>query len=641
MTERHPTVNDTARDSLEARRKGRRLLWLGGAGIAVMAAAAVYVNLGPSRPLRVSKETTYITEPLKSDGKQVDYFAALQEATYPANIATDENGYRLIAKHLGKGFEGTPVHFAAVCKELGLDAHTIRPDVTYMDPSHFITVYSKSEEFDESLLEQFRPEERSSLNLVHMLDNRLTRPWTLDDLPMMAAWLEENGSALDLMAQAVRKPTFHIPMARQSEDELLMGLLIPGLWNTRLFSRGLVARSNYRIATGDIDGALDDLVTCKRLGRHLAQGATLVDLVVGIRTERDARAVGIAGSLDHPPTKEQLERLLDEMDKLPSAALMQQRSRLERFFVLDGIQAISHGRESLGDSGLVGWNPPPIVSKLARLRIDWNVVARRFNEVVDETLATGELPAREELTPADVVPLISVRARSEFLGDVLAFRFWPGWSNATEDTRHIQCAGHMQRIALAMLLYERDHGTLPPAWSADGAGNPRHSWRVLLLPYLGYGELYERIRLDEPWDSPHNRQFHGEAVSFYRCPGNPAAKPGETTYSVVVGPDMPFEAGEGKRLGDFGPLSDDMILLVERTDPVGWMDPAREVTQADAELGIHPQRPVLPPGRLGLWHARSNFALRNGAVRALPYHIDTALLKDLLRGTNAEKRLDF
>ncbi len=81
----------------------------------------MYVNLGPSRALRISKETTYITEPLKSDGQQVDYFAALQKATYPANIATDENGYRLILRHLGKGLETEPWYFVQECEELGLD----------------------------------------------------------------------------------------------------------------------------------------------------------------------------------------------------------------------------------------------------------------------------------------------------------------------------------------------------------------------------------------------------------------------------------------------------------------------------------------------------------------------------------------
>jgi len=203
----------------------------------------------------------------------------------------------------------------------------------------------------------------------------------------------------------------------------------------------------------------------------------------------------------------------------------------------------------------------------------------------------------------------------------------------------------MRRITLAMLLYERDHGTLPPAWSVDSEGNPLHSWRVLLLPYLGHETLHKRIRLDQPWDSAYNRQFHGEEMAVYRCPSNPMAGPGQTTYSVVVGPDMPFEGSRGKRLADFGPNSDDMILLVERIDSICWMDPASEITQAMAEKWtdwLTSTSPVMGMGSLPTPVFNdcygcecANFGLRNGAAVGL----DTTegKLGAMLRGTNTER----
>ena len=50
--------------------------------------------------------------------------------------------------------------------------------------------------------------------------------------------------------------------------------------------------------------------------------------------------------------------------------------------------------------------------------------------------------------------------------------------------------------------------------------------------------------LDEPWDSEHNQQFHGEEVAWYRCGSVRNAMLGEATYSVVVGSETPFGAGE-------------------------------------------------------------------------------------------------
>ncbi|MDZ7616512.1 MAG: DUF1559 domain-containing protein, partial [Patescibacteria group bacterium] len=185
----------------------------------------------------------------------------------------------------------------------------------------------------------------------------------------------------------------------------------------------------------------------------------------------------------------------------------------------------------------------------------------------------------------------------------------------------------------------------------DGKGNPLHSWRVLLLPYLGHQGLYEKLRLDEPWDSEHNRQFHGEDLAVYRCPSDPVAGPGQATYSVVVGPDVAFQAGQGKRLADVGSHGADLILLVERMEPVGWMEPAQEITQADADLGA---RSILDDSSSGLepigsHHWGGNHSgFRSGGVRSLsPYWYDSDPLIDsqdalqgfqrMLRGGNAPK----
>src|SRR5262245_3840531 len=59
-------------------------------------------------------------------------------------------------------------------------------------------------------------------------------------------------------------------------------------------------------------------------------------------------------------------------------------------------------------------------------------------------------------------------------------------------------------IAVALQNYNEEHGELPPAVVRGANGQPLYSWRVLILPYLEEGELYEEFRLDEPWDSEHN-----------------------------------------------------------------------------------------------------------------------------------------
>jgi hypothetical protein len=45
---------------------------------------------------------------------------------------------------------------------------------------------------------------------------------------------------------------------------------------------------------------------------------------------------------------------------------------------------------------------------------------------------------------------------------------------------------------LAVANYEFANGAFPPPFLADASGRPMHSWRVLILPFLEQGELYNR-----------------------------------------------------------------------------------------------------------------------------------------------------
>src|SRR5205823_3656064 len=74
-----------------------------------------------------------------------------------------------------------------------------------------------------------------------------------------------------------------------------------------------------------------------------------------------------------------------------------------------------------------------------------------------------------------------------------------------------------------------------------------HSWRVLLLPYLEQGILFQQIRLSEPWDSPHNQPLLARMPRVFAEPGkDPTGN--STRYQVFVGPGAPFESGMTSQL---------------------------------------------------------------------------------------------
>lgn len=63
-----------------------------------------------------------------------------------------------------------------------------------------------------------------------------------------------------------------------------------------------------------------------------------------------------------------------------------------------------------------------------------------------------------------------------------------------------------REIAIGLLKYEEEYGTFPPQYSVNEKGEPMHSWRVLILPYIEQRNLFNEFRMSEPWDSPHNKK---------------------------------------------------------------------------------------------------------------------------------------
>ena len=77
---------------------------------------------------------------------------------------------------------------------------------------------------------------------------------------------------------------------------------------------------------------------------------------------------------------------------------------------------------------------------------------------------------------------------------------------------------NLNSLGLAALVFESDFQRFPNLAIFDESGAPLLSWRVQLLPYLGYSDLYEQFRLDEAWDSPHNLSLLSEMPEVYSSP---------------------------------------------------------------------------------------------------------------------------
>ena len=64
------------------------------------------------------------------------------------------------------------------------------------------------------------------------------------------------------------------------------------------------------------------------------------------------------------------------------------------------------------------------------------------------------------------------------------------------------------------------------------------SWRVAILPMLGYKSLYEEFHLDEPWDSEHNKSLIAKMPKEFQSPG--VVDTGFTAIHAIQGQDCVF-----------------------------------------------------------------------------------------------------
>jgi len=152
---------------------------------------------------------------------------------------------------------------------------------------------------------------------------------------------------------------------------------------------------------------------------------------------------------------------------------------------------------------------------------------------------------------------------------------FPAVSSARRSAQKSKSAENMRKLALAMLAYEADHGRFPPAYIADDKGRPMHSWRVLLLPYLGYDHLYDKYDFDVPWDDPKNMEILSWMPEVFACPADPdAIVASETSYMVIVGDHSMFPGADSVTRLDVTDGLDRTIMLVQTpASGVCWLEP--------------------------------------------------------------------
>ena len=585
-------------------------------------------------PLRISEETTYVTGPVTSKG-YIDYLAALEERNYPPEMKTDNNGYRLFVQQFGLldpdlSPEDYEFYRLQTYEKLGLD-----PDIptTHVFPDLPVKVFKDYYEAKrEEIPERFFKTCIYYGKETNVSEDHWRQPWTLEEYPMLADWINEIDEPLNAIAEAVRKPIFFPPLLYTPQSVQpgiptdIVDIRLLAIQELRNTAKIFQARAMYRAATDNIDGAIDDKLTVYRLGRQMTHKSFLVQYLVGIAIESMASTIPVNGSSEHQATKEQIQRVLDGFDALPPRGSLHDSFESERFIALSILQEIRHGRPLMDYLRIVKIvpaghstdnndtdserksDPFDMILRAYIASCDWNVVYRRVHEMYDalQTLPPQEFEAMVKEIEHQVrwdlgLRFFTAKSRGTAFANMFGALFLPAVLASHEARRRTECVENMQRLTLALLLYEKEHGTLP-----DG------DWREAVKPYLGENtEPYFRCPSHRVVDA-EGKWRELEGTTTYAMVGsvpNPVPSPNQILLMEVC---QPQKLGEGD-----GRIPFEKVRVWRKFRTLPPQDPPP--SEFDGLGSYHPG--IIPVG------------MRSGVVRLLPATIEQDKLHSLLDGS--------
>lgn len=359
----------------------------------------------------------------------------------------------------------------------------------------------------------------------------------------------------------------------------------------------------------------------RAIERHVAQqeippptawpGVGQSQLVIFMASDKLANQLGVGGS---NPAMGALKGILEGSDTFAMALHMDEESSLpmnlkiimgcpdkemvpEKLKSLGGLsfflrQMLMADKKKRDESGLSEREPAlsdstaELFKNMTREQVGDSAAVLTLSADVDVALATAFLlsfigDASNLRIGSETIARVQ---RASEPKDAAPMAIPPGVLNSPKMVaRREASAQRMLGIIQAIKVYAAEHGQ-PPTFSSNSEGQPLLSWRVHLLPALGYEDLYKQFHLDEAWDSEHNRTLLSQMPAEYAAPSTGDQPSGGEVPAMHLLYSRMNESSESDAA-----VSPPRFLLIEARGNTPWTQPQEMELDENGKLVTTPR----------------------------------------------------
>ncbi|MFO0934952.1 MAG: hypothetical protein U0798_00365 [Gemmataceae bacterium] len=273
--------------------------------------------------IKLSRETTYVTEFLDKDGYP-DYETALN-SKLRGSIKPEDNACVLLANAIGPTPGGDREIPEDYWKWLGISA-----------PPKGEGYFKSYEEYAKS--KGIPVEEEFDKRIDYQL---MAQPWKPKEYPHVASWLKTVEAPLAIVTEASKRKEYYSPIVsrtKSGQKDSLFGCRSLLVSQIREIGSAYACRAMLKLAEDRPEEAWQDLITCHRLARLAARGNAFFEYVVGLVLEQMSIQAELIW-LEHTKLNaKQLLSHLQQIDSLPPLpTIIGNIDLYERFNLLETI----------------------------------------------------------------------------------------------------------------------------------------------------------------------------------------------------------------------------------------------------------------------------------------------------------------